>query len=35
VLRAAGLVDAHRRGRYVLYARTSIAESLLAGAVAR
>jgi DNA-binding transcriptional ArsR family regulator len=30
-MRAAGLVDAHRRGRYVLYARTSVAESLLAG----
>lgn len=31
-LRAAGLVEAYRRGRYVLYARTSVAESLLAGA---
>lgn len=30
-LRAAGLVSAHRSGRYVLYARTRPAESLLAG----
>jgi DNA-binding transcriptional ArsR family regulator len=30
-LRAAGLVSAHRTGRYVLYARTTVAESLLAG----
>jgi len=29
-LRAAGLVSAHRTGRFVLYARTSVAESLLA-----
>jgi DNA-binding transcriptional ArsR family regulator len=29
-LRAAGLVTAHRTGRLVLYARTSIAEALLA-----
>ncbi|MEU9305416.1 DUF5937 family protein [Streptomyces sp. NPDC048269] len=31
-LRAAGLVTAHRAGRSVLYARTAIAESLLAAA---
>ena len=31
-LRAAGLVSAHRTGRFVLYARTSVAESLLAKA---
>jgi DNA-binding transcriptional ArsR family regulator len=31
-LRSAGLVSAHRIGRFVLYARTTIAESLLAGA---
>ncbi|RFU38391.1 ArsR family transcriptional regulator [Actinomadura logoneensis] len=30
-LRDAGLVSAHRTGRYVLYARTEIAEALLAG----
>ncbi|MFD7263171.1 ArsR/SmtB family transcription factor [Streptomyces sp. NPDC059874] len=30
-LRDAGLVSAHRAGRSVLYARTSVAESLLAG----
>ncbi|MDP9868118.1 MULTISPECIES: ArsR/SmtB family transcription factor [Streptosporangium] len=30
-LRAAGLVGAHRSGRYVLYARSEIAEALLAG----
>jgi DNA-binding transcriptional ArsR family regulator len=30
-LRAAGLVTAHRTGRFVLYARTTIAENLLAG----
>ena len=30
-LRAAGLVSAHRAGRYVLYARTQIAEELLTG----
>ena len=29
-LRAAGLVSAHRIGRYVLYARTGVAEALLA-----
>ncbi|MFE9764480.1 transcriptional regulator [Streptomyces sp. NPDC005808] len=29
-LRNAGLVSAHRAGRYVLYARTSVAESVLA-----
>ena len=29
-LRAAGLVSAHRTGRYVLYARTGVAEALLA-----
>ncbi|GIJ48968.1 transcriptional regulator [Virgisporangium aliadipatigenens] len=28
-LRAAGFVTAHRRGRYVLYSRTSVSESLL------
>jgi hypothetical protein len=33
-LRAAGLVNAHRTGRYVLYARTGVAESLLAGSTA-
>ncbi|MFF5210494.1 DUF5937 family protein [Streptosporangium sp. NPDC000396] len=31
-LRAAGLVTAHRTGRYVLYARSEVAEVLLAGA---
>jgi DNA-binding transcriptional ArsR family regulator len=31
-LRAAGLVSAHRTGRFVLYARTSAAEALLTGA---
>ncbi|MFF5713931.1 hypothetical protein [Streptomyces sp. NPDC012756] len=31
-LRAAGLVSAHRAGRHVLYARTRIAEELVAGA---
>ncbi|WP_405021370.1 helix-turn-helix domain-containing protein [Kitasatospora sp. NBC_00070] len=31
-LRAAGLVSAHRAGRSVLYARTSVAEALLAAA---
>ncbi|MEU8772362.1 DUF5937 family protein [Streptomyces sp. NPDC048606] len=31
-LRAAGLVSAHRAGRSVLYARTSVAESILAAA---
>ncbi|MGK5629134.1 DUF5937 family protein [Streptomyces sp. URMC 123] len=31
-LREAGLVSAHRAGRFVLYARTSVAESLLAAA---
>ncbi|MFD0573635.1 ArsR/SmtB family transcription factor [Kitasatospora gansuensis] len=31
-LRAAGLVDAHRSGRYVLYVRTEAAEVLLAAA---
>jgi hypothetical protein len=31
-LRSAGLVSAHRIGRFVLYARTSVAESLLASA---
>jgi DNA-binding transcriptional ArsR family regulator len=31
-LRAAGLVSAHRVGRHVLYARTAVAEALLAGA---
>ncbi|MFE2167564.1 ArsR/SmtB family transcription factor [Streptomyces sp. NPDC059447] len=31
-LRDAGLVSAHRAGRSVLYARTSVADSLLAGA---
>lgn len=31
-LRAAGLVSAHRTGRFVLYARTSVAEALLATA---
>lgn len=30
-LRAGGLVTAHRSGRYVLYARTTVAEELLAG----
>jgi DNA-binding transcriptional ArsR family regulator len=30
VLRAGGLVTAHRVGRVVLYARTSVAEALLA-----
>ncbi|MEV4256487.1 helix-turn-helix domain-containing protein, partial [Spirillospora sp. NPDC049652] len=30
-LRDAGLVSAHRTGRYVLYARTEIAEALLNG----
>ncbi|MER6570933.1 DUF5937 family protein [Streptomyces sp. NPDC001093] len=34
-LRAAGLVDAHRSGRYVLYVRTAAAEVLLAAADAR
>ncbi|MFH9355044.1 hypothetical protein [Kitasatospora sp. NPDC017646] len=34
-LRAAGLVDAHRSGRYVLYVRTEAAEVLLAAADAR
>jgi DNA-binding transcriptional ArsR family regulator len=34
-LRAAGLVDAHRTGRFVLYARTTVAESLLAAATNR
>jgi DNA-binding transcriptional ArsR family regulator len=29
-LREAGLVSAHRTGRYVLYARTGVAEALLA-----
>jgi hypothetical protein len=33
-LRAAGLVNAHRTGRDVLYARTGVAESLLAGSTA-
>ncbi|MFD0348248.1 ArsR/SmtB family transcription factor [Kitasatospora aburaviensis] len=33
-LRAAGLVDAHRTGRYVLYVRTEAAETLLAAAAA-
>ncbi|WP_348532806.1 winged helix-turn-helix domain-containing protein [Kitasatospora sp. MAP5-34] len=32
-LRAAGLVSAHRTGRFVLYARTSAAEALLQAAV--
>ncbi|GAA1098770.1 winged helix DNA-binding protein [Nocardiopsis metallicus] len=31
-LRRAGLVSAHRTGRYVLYARTSVGEALVAGA---
>jgi DNA-binding transcriptional ArsR family regulator len=31
-LRGAGMVSAHRMGRSVLYARTAVAESLLAGA---
>nr|WP_282190012.1 hypothetical protein [Streptomyces sp. S1D4-11] len=31
-LRDAGLVSAHRAGRSVLYARTSVAETLLAAA---
>ncbi|MGP4103530.1 DUF5937 family protein [Nonomuraea sp. KM90] len=30
-LRRAGLASAHRTGRYVLYARTAVAETLLAG----
>lgn len=30
-LRRAGLTSAHRTGRYVLYARTAVAETLLAG----
>ncbi|MEU7852357.1 DUF5937 family protein [Nonomuraea sp. NPDC049141] len=30
-LRKAGLASAHRTGRYVLYARTAVAEALLAG----
>lgn len=30
-MRAAGLVSAHRTGRVVLYARTSVGESLVAG----
>ncbi|MGW0765908.1 DUF5937 family protein [Streptomyces sp. NPDC002676] len=34
-LRSAGLVDAHRSGRYVLYIRTEAAEVLLAAADAR
>ncbi|WP_431683192.1 DUF5937 family protein [Kitasatospora sp. KL5] len=34
-LRAAGLVDAHRSGRYVLYVRTEAAEVLLAAAHAQ
>ena len=29
-LRGAGLITAHRTGRYVLYARTTVAEALLA-----
>ncbi len=33
MLRAAGLVTAHRAGRFVLYSRTTVAESLLAAAV--
>ena len=32
-LRAAGLVTAHRAGRFVLYTRTSVAESLLTAPV--
>jgi len=32
-LRAAGLVSAHRTGRYVLYSRTAVAEALLGGPV--
>ncbi|SEC67067.1 Helix-turn-helix domain-containing protein [Amycolatopsis tolypomycina] len=31
VLKAAGLVSGHRAGRHVLYARTALAESLVAG----
>lgn len=31
-LRRAGLVSAHRTGRYVLYARTGVGEDLVAGA---
>ncbi|MCP2196799.1 ArsR/SmtB family transcription factor [Lentzea flava] len=34
-MRAAGLVDAHRTGRFVLYARTTVAESLLHAAANR
>ncbi|GLW12926.1 hypothetical protein Misp01_80540 [Microtetraspora sp. NBRC 13810] len=34
VLRDAGLVTAHRAGRSVLYARTAVADSLLAAAPA-
>jgi DNA-binding transcriptional ArsR family regulator len=30
-LKAAGLVSAHRAGRFVLYARTSVAEELITG----
>jgi hypothetical protein len=30
VLRGAGLVNAHRAGRYVLYVRTELARSLFA-----
>ncbi|MGI5270234.1 ArsR/SmtB family transcription factor [Nonomuraea sp. CA-218870] len=30
-LHRAGLASAHRTGRYVLYARTAVAETLLAG----
>ncbi|MER6798846.1 ArsR/SmtB family transcription factor, partial [Amycolatopsis mediterranei] len=32
VLKAAALVNRHRAGRHVLYVRTSLAESLVAGA---